>query len=68
MQQVVDAAIGTGRKVATLGRSMAKNVELARRLGLLDLSPEHVVDVELVDEMDPGKVCVISTGSQGEPM
>jgi len=68
VQQVVDAALGTGRKVATLGRSMAKNVELARRLGLLDLPPEHVVDVELVDEMDPGKVCVISTGSQGEPM
>ena len=69
MQQVVDAALGTGRKVATLGRSMAKNVELARRLGLLELAPEDiVVDVEHVDDMDPGKVCVISTGSQGEPM
>jgi len=68
VQQVVDAALGTGRKVATLGRSMAKNVELARRLGLLELPPEHVVDVEQVDDMDPGKVCVVSTGSQGEPL
>jgi len=68
VQQVADAAIANGRKVATLGRSMAKNVELARRLGLLDLAPEHVIDVEQVDDMDPGKVCVISTGSQGEPL
>ncbi len=67
VQQVVDAALGTGRKVATLGRSMAKNVELARRLGLLEL-PEHWSTWSSVDEMDPGRVCVISTGSQGEPM
>jgi len=68
VQQVVDAALGSGRKVATLGRSMAKNVELARRLGLLDLPTDQVVDVEHVDDMDPGKVCVVSTGSQGEPL
>ena len=68
VQQVIDAALGTGRKVATLGRSMAKNVELARRLGLLELPTESLVDVERVDDMDPGSVCVISTGSQGEPL
>ena len=68
VQQVMDAAIGTGRKVATLGRSMAKNVDLARRLGLLEVADDAFVDVEDVDGMDPGKVCVISTGSQGEPL
>ena len=68
VQQVIDAALSTGRKVATLGRSMAKNVELARRLGLLELAAESIVDVERVDDMDPGSVCVISTGSQGEPL
>ncbi len=68
VQQVMDAAIGTGRKIATLGRSMAKNVELARRLGLLDVPADAFVDVDQVDKMDPGSVCVVSTGSQGEPL
>jgi ribonuclease J len=68
VQQVVDAAVGAGRKVATLGRSMAKNVELARRLGVLSVPDGALVDVEDVDTMDPGSVCVVSTGSQGEPL
>ena len=68
VRQVVDAALATGRKVATLGRSMDKNVELARRLGLLDVSDDCFVDVEQVEQMDPGGVFVISTGSQGEPL
>jgi len=68
VQQVVEAAVATGRKVATLGRSMAKNFELARRLGILELPDDVLVDVEHVDDMDPGSVCVVSTGSQGEPL
>ncbi|HET6810487.1 MAG TPA: ribonuclease J [Acidimicrobiales bacterium] len=68
VQQVIAAALGTGRVVATLGRSMGKNVALARRLGLLDIPDDALVDIEKIDEMDPGRVCVISTGSQGEPM
>jgi ribonuclease J len=68
VQQVVYAALSTGRKVATLGRSMDRNVELARRLGLLDVRDDCFVDVEQVEQMDPGRVCVISTGSQGEPL
>jgi ribonuclease J len=68
VQQVVDAAVATGRKVATLGRSMAKNVELGLRLGELRLPPGTLVDVEEVADLDPGRVCVVSTGSQGEPL
>ena len=68
VQQVVDAAVATGRKVATLGRSMAKNVSLAQGLELLDVPPGVLVDIEQVDRLPPGQVCVISTGSQGEPM
>ena len=68
VQQVVAAALGTGRVVATLGRSMGKNVALARSLGLLEIPDDAIVDIEKVDELDPGRVCVISTGSQGEPM
>ena len=68
VQQVADAAIAGGRKVATLGRSMQKNVTLARRLGLLHIPDQSMVDIEDVDTLEPGQVCVISTGSQGEPM
>jgi ribonuclease J len=47
---------------------MAKNVALAREMGVLLIPDESLVDIEKVDELDPGRVCVISTGSQGEPM
>jgi ribonuclease J len=68
IQQVADAAIAGGRKVATLGRSMQKNVALARELGVLRIPDESMVDIGEVDDLHPGEVCVISTGSQGEPM
>ena len=68
VQQVVDAAMATDRKVATLGRSMQKNVALARQLGLLHIPDEAFIDIEDVDRLEAGQVCVISTGSQGEPM
>jgi ribonuclease J len=68
VQQVADAAIAGGRRVATLGRSMQKNVALARKLGLLDIPDRSLVDIEDVDKLEAGQVCVISTGSQGEPM
>ncbi len=68
VQQVADAAVAGGRSVATLGRSMQKNVALGRRLGLLHIPDHALVDVEDIDDLDPGQVCVISTGSQGEPM
>jgi len=68
IQQIIDAAIATGRTVATLGRSMGKNVALARSMGLLTMPDSALVDIEKVADLDPAKVCVISTGSQGEPM
>jgi ribonuclease J len=68
IQQVADAAIAGGRIIATLGRSMQKNVALARKLDLLHLPDSALVDIEKVDDYPPGRVCVISTGSQGEPM
>ncbi len=68
IQQVIDAAAASGRKVATLGRSMAKNVDLAQRLGLLSVQAGVLVEIEDVDRLPPGDVCVLSTGSQGEPM
>jgi ribonuclease J len=68
IQQVADAAIAGGRVLATLGRSMQKNVALARKLDLLHIPDSALVDIEDVDNYPPGRVCVISTGSQGEPM
>jgi ribonuclease J len=68
VQQIADAAIAFGRKVATLGLSMKKNVRLARSMGLLHIPDHALVDIDDVADLDPGKVCVISTGSQGEPM
>ncbi|MGK2949074.1 MAG: ribonuclease J [Acidimicrobiales bacterium] len=68
VQQIADAAIAFNRKVATLGLSMKKNVRLAREMGLLHIPEASLVDIEKVDDLPDGEVCVISTGSQGEPM
>ncbi len=68
VQQIIDAAVASGRKVATLGRSMGKNVELAMKLGILHVPDNTLVDISTIDKLADGKICVISTGSQGEPM
>jgi len=68
IQQIATAAIEAGRLVATLGLSMKKNVRLGRELGVLDIPESSLIDIEEIDRHEPGKVCVISTGSQGEPM
>jgi ribonuclease J len=68
IQQIADAAIAFERTIATLGMSMRKNVRLARSMGLLDIPESALCDIEDIADLAPGKVCVISTGSQGEPL
>ena len=68
VQQIADAAIAFDRKIATLGMSMKKNVRLAREMGLLSIPENHLIDIEKIDEHAPEEICIISTGSQGEPM
>jgi len=68
VQQIANAAIENGRTVATLGLSMRKNVKLAREMGLLHIPERSLRDIEDVGDLPPEQVCVISTGSQGEPM
>ncbi len=68
IQQIIDAAVETGRKVATMGRSMQKNVRMARDLGVLHVPDDTLIDIEQADDYPPHKMCIISTGSQGEPM
>jgi ribonuclease J len=67
VQQIVNAAHANERVVSFLGRSMHRSVEAARRLGHLHVADQDVVDIEEVDRLDPGRVVVICTGSQGEP-
>jgi ribonuclease J len=68
MQQAIDVAIQVGRKVAIVGRSMRKNLNIARQLGYLEV-PEHIL-IKPQEAMDlpPGQVMILCTGSQGEPM
>ena len=67
LQQVIDAALENGRVVATLGLSMQKNIRLARDLGLLRIPDASLCAVEDIDDLPPGRVCIMCTGSQGEP-
>ncbi len=67
VQQICDAAISEGRVVVPVGRSMVNNVRIARQLGVLDV-PEHALfGVEQLDRFNPEEVCIVCTGSQGEP-
>ena len=68
IQQIADAAIANGRVVATLGLSIKKNVRLGRELGILSIPDASLIDIDEADKYPPGKVCIVSTGSQGEPM
>ena len=68
VQQVIEVAIESGRKVALMGRSMQKNIKLAIDLKLIDVPASVFIDVEQIHDYAPEDVCVISTGSQGEPM
>ncbi|MEY4158682.1 MAG: hypothetical protein RL743_1177 [Actinomycetota bacterium] len=68
VQQIADAAVANGRVVATMGRSMNNNVRMARDLGILRIPDKSLVDIEQIGDYPPEQVCIISTGSQGEPM
>jgi ribonuclease J len=68
IQQIADAAIANGRVVATLGLSMRKNVRMGRDLGVLTIPDASLIDIDDIDKYPPERVCIVSTGSQGEPM
>lgn len=68
VQQILDAAHEHGRKVAYVGRSMVRNMAIARDLGYLHVPPGLLVDPKELATLPPGKVVMISTGSQGEPL
>ncbi|KIH99942.1 ribonuclease [Streptomonospora alba] len=68
VQQVLDSAKAHGRKVAFVGRSMVRNMNIARDLGYLTVPEDLLVDVKQLDDMRPSDAVLVSTGSQGEPM
>ena len=68
VQQVIDAAVANGRRVAFVGRSMVRNMAIASELGFLNVPSGAIVDLKEVDNLADHQVVFMSTGSQGEPM
>jgi len=68
IQQILDVAHEHHRKVAFVGRSMVRNMGIARDLGYLTIPKGLVVDLKALDNLPADKVTLICTGSQGEPM
>jgi ribonuclease J len=68
VQQVMDAAVAHNRKVAYVGRSMVRNMGVARDLGYLHVPPNTLVDAKELADYPPERTVLISTGSQGEPL
>jgi len=68
MQQAADVAVECGRKVTVIGRSMRKNLNIARNLGYVSLPEEELVNPDEAAQLPPDRVLVLCTGSQGEPM
>jgi ribonuclease J len=68
MQQAIDVAVESGRKVAFVGRSMRKNANIARNLGYMDVPEDLVRRPHELAELPPHEQLILCTGSQGEPM
>ncbi len=68
MQQAIDIAVEVGRKVAVVGRSMRKNLNIATSLGYLEVPAGTIIKPADIDRYDPDQVLILCTGSQGEPM
>jgi ribonuclease J len=68
LQIVFDLAAEQGRSVALLGRSMIRNVETAMKYGYLDIEGDRLISPQQARKMSPDEVCLIVTGSQGEPL
>src|SRR5881409_1751976 len=68
MQQATDVAVEVGRKVCVVGRSMRKNLNIARNLGYIDMPEDVLIRPVELDEYEPGEVLILCTGSQGEPL
>ena len=68
VQQICDAAVALGRRVSFVGRSMVRNMAIARELGFLTIDDSDVVDISAAELMAPDRLVLITTGTQGEPL
>jgi ribonuclease J len=68
MQQAIDVAVDVGRKVCVVGRSMRKNVNIARNLGYMNVDEEVLIRPNQLDDYAPNETLILCTGSQGEPL
>ncbi len=68
IQQIIDAAVSFGRKVAVSGRSMINVVSVAEELGYLKVPENVLIDIESIKKYPADKLVIITTGSQGEPL
>jgi ribonuclease J len=68
VQQAIDVGVDLGRKVAIVGRSMRKNVNIARNLGFMDVPEGILLKPDELAELPPRQQLIVCTGSQGEPM
>lgn len=68
IQQIIETAIRFKRKIVIFGRSMQSNVEAAREYGYIKVPDESLADPEDLKHLAPDQVCILCTGTQGEPM
>ncbi|HEV7419861.1 MAG TPA: ribonuclease J [Mycobacterium sp.] len=68
VQQIIDASVALGRKVSFVGRSMVRNMGIARDLGFLNVADDDVIDIGAAEMMAPERIVLVTTGTQGEPM
>ncbi len=66
IQQIIDAGLACGRKIAFAGRSLEKNVEITKLMGRLTLPDSQVVDIKKTEDIADHELLIIATGSQGE--
>ncbi len=67
VQQIINCAVKHNRRVSFSGRSMIKIADIAKTLGYLKYNDEDVVDIEKINKVPYDRLCIISTGTQGEP-
>ena len=68
IQQIVQVAVEFGRKIAIIGRSMENVVQIARDFGYIKIPDTAIIPVQDINEYKAKEICVLCTGSQGEPM
>ena len=68
VQQIVDASVENGRKIAVCGRSMINMIETARELGYIDAPKDIFIDIDMIKNYTDEQLVIMTTGSQGETM